>query len=423
MRELLVAAVALLSGCAEEVRWPPSATIEVVAAASDRVSFSWPPADGASAYVVRVDGADVARLGADARSYEALELAEASEHRFEVEAIDADGRSSSVLTLAASTSDGTAPSFPEGAELTVRAEPSEADATSSDAVLEWPAATDNVAVVRYRVLRGEEDVGALEPPETTLRLAGIEDGARYTVRALDAQGNESDALEAVWHAPPAAQEPAPQQPDQAARNDARIAVEAAQAQVEQMLLGALGPPGVTGGDVLRAGAATGSSEDLLAQAEGVGVASGSDSGQLRSSGGGGELRSGGLGGIGSLRATGGGLHEDAARQRGRATLGELRATTGPPYDATALERFLRMRRLAMQRCYERELARDPSLAGTVDVTFTVTPTGTVESAAATRSFAATVDPCVLRVLRTIRVPEAPTAPVTFATSVTFAPSE
>lgn len=395
----------ILAGCADPAEWPPAAAIEVVSVTSDRVSFRWPPADGASAYIVRVDGVHVARLGADARSYEALELSEASEHRFEVVALGPDGTSSSVLARRARTSDGTPPSFPEGAPLTVRVEPSE---DSSEAVLEWPAATDNVGLARYRVFAGDEELATVEPPETTLRIPHIDDGARYRVRALDAEGNESEALEVVWQAPPPAEEPSPppEEPARNARNDVGLAVASAQADVDRLLLGAFGPSN----EVPRIGAATtASAEDLLAQAEGVGIAVSRDT----------EPREEGEGGVGGL------LERPRAQvaQRGQVALGELRATAGPPYDAAPLERALRLRSSAMRRCYERELERGSSRAGVVEVAFTLTSSGSVANASVTRSLSSEIDSCVLVVVRGIRHAEGPDEPVTFALSVSFALSE
>ena len=65
------------------------------------------------------------------------------------------------------------------------------------------------------------------------------------------------------------------------RSNARIAAEDAAAQVDQLLLGALSSEGGAFADVLAGGAVTESAADVLAQAEGVGVASSSGGGTLR----------------------------------------------------------------------------------------------------------------------------------------------
>ncbi|MEU8021137.1 PQQ-dependent sugar dehydrogenase [Micromonospora haikouensis] len=75
-----------------------------------------------------------------------------------------------------------------------------ATANGTDVRLTWSAATDNVAVTRYDVLRGGTTVGsvtgtATNPPATTFTDTGLTANAQfsYTVIARDAQGNASAA--------------------------------------------------------------------------------------------------------------------------------------------------------------------------------------------------------------------------------------
>ncbi|WP_328341982.1 PQQ-dependent sugar dehydrogenase [Micromonospora sp. NBC_00421] len=79
-----------------------------------------------------------------------------------------------------------------------------ATANGTDVTLTWTAATDNVAVTRYDVLRGGVTVGsvtgtATNPPATSFTDTGLtaDTEYRYTVVARDAQGNASAASSAV----------------------------------------------------------------------------------------------------------------------------------------------------------------------------------------------------------------------------------
>src|SRR5690606_36672923 len=104
--------------------------------------------------------------------------------------------------------------------------------------------------------------------------------------------------------------------------------------VENLLMGALGGEGGALADVLRDGAATGNAQDLMEQAQGVGVASSAEGGALRERGGGGGLGSAGEG-LGGLQARqGAGQQQQEGTQvverviRGRTQVGSLEDESG-----------------------------------------------------------------------------------------------
>jgi hypothetical protein len=109
---------------------------------------------------------------------------------------------------------------------------------------------------------------------------------------------------------------------EAADSDARMAAEDAAAAAENLLIGALGGENGALADVLAGGAVTSSAADVLATADGVGVADGS-AGALRDRSGGGRVggATDGLGGLaragegraGAARTEGGALAETAPR--------------------------------------------------------------------------------------------------------------
>ncbi|MFK7990751.1 MAG: TonB family protein [Sandaracinaceae bacterium] len=218
----------------------------------------------------------------------------------------------------------------------------------------------------------------------------------------------------------------------AAEADARLAADQAQAQLEQMLLGALGSGGALQ-DVLQGGAVTGDAADLMEQAEGVGVASNAEGGTLRERSGGGRVGGGG-GDLGGLQArTGSGAGRQASegevvverRIRGRVNAGALADESGSgSFDPSIVTRQIRARIRAIQTCYERELRNNPALAGRVLVRFTIQPTGTVSGATAQENSTGSpaVASCVVSTIRRFRFSPGPEGgSVTFAYPFVFAP--
>ncbi len=209
---------------------------------------------------------------------------------------------------------------------------------------------------------------------------------------------------------------------------ARIAQEAA-AQAEAMILGALGEGGALS-DVLAGGAVTGNAEDVLAQASGVGVAQGRSGGALRTrSGGGGSGQQGGLGGLraskGAGRAAGEGGEVVERRIRGNIKLesgGDIGGSGD--FDSALVVRQIRKRIRAIQRCYETELRKNPSLAGKVTVQFTIQERGNVTGARATQNTtgSAAVASCVTRTVGRFRFNPGPDGgSVSFSYPFVFAP--
>jgi TonB family protein len=210
---------------------------------------------------------------------------------------------------------------------------------------------------------------------------------------------------------------------------ARMAEEAASA-AEALLLGALGSEG--GGalaDVLAGGAVTGNAEDVLAQAAGVGVASGSTGGTLRARAGGSSGAR--VGGLGSLTTAGGGgkleggtaLEEKAPRGNIKVDSGEDIGGTGE-FDAKLVTAEVRKRIGAIKACYEQQLRRNPGLQGKVTVEFTIEQSGSISKATATTN--TTNDPqvatCVVDAVKRFRFNPGPEGgSVTYSYPFVFSP--
>ena len=237
----------------------------------------------------------------------------------------------------------------------------------------------------------EVDRGTEEVPESLARLVFEAPIEPPTVEEEpeEGEGAEEEEKEAKGKAPeekPAKAEGGPTtgEPTATAEGRARIAQEAA-AQAEAMLLGALGDGDGALGDVLRGGAVTGNAADVLAQASGVGVATKSEAGTLRTRSGGGSGEQAGLGSLKKSKTAGTAAGEGKAVEE-RQVRGNVGMQAGGDiggsgeFDAATVQRQIKQRLKSITRCYESELRKNPGLAGKVTVTFTIQERGNVTDA-------------------------------------------
>ncbi len=154
------------------------------------VDLSWTAATdnvGVTGYQIFRDGSKIAETG-PGTTYNDATTSPVTTYTYTVRAVDAAANVSTDSTTASvTTSDTVAPTAPTGLSAT----PGVADRVD----LAWSAATDNVAVTGYRILRdGNQlaDIGANALTYTdTTSAAGTT--YAYTVKALDAAGNASAA--------------------------------------------------------------------------------------------------------------------------------------------------------------------------------------------------------------------------------------
>jgi TonB family protein len=247
---------------------------------------------------------------------------------------------------------------------------------------------------------------APEPePEPTEAEEPTEEAPEEATAEAEPQPRETEA-------PSESNTPSEQQA--AADTDARMAASDAVQQVETLLLGALGGGEGAFADVLQGGAVTGSAEDIMAQAEGVGVASGNTGGVLRERGGGNQVGSGQE--LGGLRRAGDGtataerregeaLQERAPRARMRFSGGDVEDEGGSgDFDQSVVVRMITTRRSAIQACYERELRQNPTLQGRVAIAMTIQESGSVSGVRAAENTTGSdaVASCVVRVVQGFR---------------------
>ena len=104
-------------------------------------------------------------------------------------ATNANGSATRQTTVTVTTVDTQAPSVPTGLAAS--------NLTTTGVTLTWTASTDNVGVTGYRVFRGTTQIGT--PTATTFAVTGLTASTPYsfTVRAVDAAGNVSNASSAL----------------------------------------------------------------------------------------------------------------------------------------------------------------------------------------------------------------------------------
>lgn len=141
--------------------------------------------------------------------------------------------------------------------------------------------------------------------------------------------------------------------------------------------------------------------------------------QMRGGAGGLGSRGTGVGGGGTGRGSlfgagsGGGLGSGSGQARPRpqpGPAGQLRPgqpTVQGSLQRQVIQRVVRTNRSALRYCYERELMRQPDLAGRLVVSFTIAPNGTVSTVRATESSLSSpaIEGCVMRQIRRWRFPQ------------------
>jgi chitodextrinase len=166
----------------------PGVPAPTATAYGDRVALAWSAATddvGVTAYDVYRDGTLLASVAST--SYTDTAVAQGAAYTYAVRARDAAGNVGAAGTVSATVPDATAPSAPGGLAAT---------SSSGRVGLTWSAASDNVGIAAYEVLRD----GALVARVTATSYAdtAVVQGRTYgySVRAVDAAGNRGPSAAA-----------------------------------------------------------------------------------------------------------------------------------------------------------------------------------------------------------------------------------
>ncbi|MFT3924461.1 MAG: AgmX/PglI C-terminal domain-containing protein [Myxococcales bacterium] len=188
----------------------------------------------------------------------------------------------------------------------------------------------------------------------------------------------------------------------------RIAEEAGNA-AEAMLLGALSvDQGGALKNVLAGGAIMGNAADILAEAEGVGIANGAAGAVKMRSGSGNGGRVGDLGRLVSAGGSGtigdgNGPVEGPLRGTFKPMTGDTIGGSGD-FDPKFVIAMIRQRQAAIKACYEHRLRANSALEGKLAVQFTIEESGTISKPSVTENSTndAELAACVLGVIKNFR---------------------
>ncbi len=211
------AAVSLTTPGASDTTPPTTPTgFRVFASGQTSAALSWTASTdnkGVAGYRVYRDGTRIATTSGTTASDSGLSAGRT--YRYSVVAYDGSGNVSAAATAALWIADVTPPTAPTNLVAT---------ATShTTATISWSRSTDNVAVAGYRVYRGGSLVATTS--STSLSQSWLVPGAtyRYSVRAVDRAGNQSEAVQTSLTMPllssPSAPEDLEASPDHGHRVD------------------------------------------------------------------------------------------------------------------------------------------------------------------------------------------------------------
>lgn len=217
MRLALFASLLLaLTGCADKTppSWPSDAELTSADVTATTATLRWPAAtddDLLVSYRVLQDDVEIATVPAGTQEHALERLEDSTELRFSVQPIDEAGNRGEMLHVRVVTADGTAPTWPAGAQLVATPQlaaptPEAAvpgatveaavdpmpEPTVTSTTLTWTAAEDATGVTAYRLVSGANVVAELGAV-TTHELPGAAPEGLAIV-ALDAAGNESARL-------------------------------------------------------------------------------------------------------------------------------------------------------------------------------------------------------------------------------------
>ena len=185
---ILVLSVSLSFGCSQGPTWPADAKLEAGELEGASASLTWPAATGEVAQYKIKHGEEVLGEVKDSTTFKATELKGKTEYVFQVVAENKKGQASKPLEARVLTGDLDAPTWKETDVLQTTVE--SRGALGAMVRFEWPAATDDTAVTKYRLMRGDEMIIELE--ETSYEYQSTQVDGDYTVLASDEAGNWSE---------------------------------------------------------------------------------------------------------------------------------------------------------------------------------------------------------------------------------------
>jgi outer membrane biosynthesis protein TonB len=280
-----------------------------------------------------------------------------------------------------------------------------------------------VAFVMSRDWPKPRDIDYEMPDRFVKVMVEEEEEIETTDEKMEAPSEEEGPGEEEKEDAPAEEQPKEETPPEEQTPEERAAAEAerkrrmAEEVQQKTILGQLGAIAQDGNivDSLSEGAGKTSMEEAFANSQGItSGAAGAEKSGLKTSGSSGADGKGQAAGIGDLKGTKGaakaqkgvGTGSKAKEKKVRVKLKyEKEKVVGGKLDANAISRVIRRRQSAIQRCYEREVKKNPSASGKVIVGFTIGTAGRVTSSRpVSDSVGGGVGTCVANQIKRMRFP-------------------
>ena len=191
-----------------------------------------------------------------------------------------------------------------------------------------------------------------------------------------------------------------------------VLIDEFRAKARALMLGALSNEQGALADLMRDGAIDSDAETILAQTDGVKVAGGHSQLVFRDGGGG----SGQTGKLGDLSSSNVNIRREAIDAPAERKIGRVKLAGGGgdvggsgEFDSGLVVSAIKRRLRGIQKCYERELGKQPSLSGKISVSFSISESGNVMSAKATQNTtgSAGLALCVTKTMKRVRFRQGP----------------
>lgn len=192
-----IAAIALALSDNNDTTPPSTPVLSGGAGSSSRVNLTWTASTDAGSglkyYKIYREATEIGVAAAGTLTFFEEGLAASTDYRYRVRAFDVANNPSSfseyvtVKTLAAGITDNEPPSAPKNLTATAQA---------YSVTLQWMAATDNIAVVRYKIYQGANFIKDVAVPGLGTSINGLQGSTAYTfkVTAVDSAGLEGNAV-------------------------------------------------------------------------------------------------------------------------------------------------------------------------------------------------------------------------------------
>lgn len=175
--------------------WPESKQVTATQVTPDTVTLQWTAAQDnvvVAGYKILQDGDEVQTVDSSTTTCEIDGLTPDTEYSFKIEAVDGNGNQSTdgpSITVTTIEADITAPTWPEGSELTIT------NAAAPALVLHWTEAADDWGLAGYQVYQDGQLLGSVDNNTLRFHVTGLMMNKSYNfmIKAVDNFDNCSES--------------------------------------------------------------------------------------------------------------------------------------------------------------------------------------------------------------------------------------